>query len=68
MVKLFRADLTPTGRPVLLPGEVERGMLDKVRSGRLQAASAPALWALSACFPCFPLAGSARCCPRFRAD
>ncbi|KAL4422699.1 hypothetical protein ABPG75_008896 [Micractinium tetrahymenae] len=30
MVKLFRTELTPTGRPVLLHGEVERGMLDKV--------------------------------------
>ena len=31
MVKLFKAELTGTGRPVLLRGEVERGMLDKVR-------------------------------------
>lgn len=30
MVKLFRTELTPSGRPVLLHGEVERGMLDKV--------------------------------------
>jgi hypothetical protein len=30
MVKLFKAELTGTGRPVLLRGEVERGMLDKV--------------------------------------
>lgn len=33
MVKLFRTELTPTGRPVLLHGEVERGMLDKVSAG-----------------------------------
>lgn len=41
MVKLFRAELTATGRPVLLSGEVERGMLDKVRAATA-AASAPA--------------------------
>ena len=29
-MKLFKAELTGTGRPVLLRGEVERGMLDKV--------------------------------------
>ncbi len=34
MVKLFRTELTATGRPVLLQGEVERGMLDKVRRRR----------------------------------
>ena len=33
MVRLYRAELTDTGRPVLLHGEVERGMLDKVRGG-----------------------------------
>lgn len=32
MVRLFGVELTPSGRPVLLPGEVERGMLDKVRA------------------------------------
>nr|KAI3430421.1 hypothetical protein D9Q98_005016 [Chlorella vulgaris] len=30
MVKLFRAELTATGRPVLLHGEVERLMLDRI--------------------------------------
>lgn len=31
VVKLFRTELTATGRPVLMSGEVERGMLDKAR-------------------------------------
>ena len=43
MVKLFRAELTPTGRPVLLHGEVERGMLDKVRAARSPAGGSGAL-------------------------
>ena len=35
VIKLFRAELTATGRPLLLSGEVERGMLDKAsRLGR----------------------------------
>lgn len=39
MVKLFRAELTATGRPVLLHGEVERLMLDRVSGGmRISAA------------------------------
>ena len=33
MVKLFKTELTASGRPVLLHGEVERGMLDKVQWG-----------------------------------
>lgn len=32
-MKLFRTELTATGRPILLHGEIERGMLDKVKSG-----------------------------------
>ena len=34
LIRLFRVDLTGAGRPVLLTGEVERGMLDKVGAPR----------------------------------
>lgn len=32
VIRLFRTELTAAGRPVLVPGEVERGMLDKASS------------------------------------
>jgi len=34
-IRLFRTELTATGRPVLMAGEVERGMLDKARQAAL---------------------------------
>jgi hypothetical protein len=61
MVKLFKAELTGTGRPVLLRGEVERGMLDKVRGRRVARVAAAATvvlpLALELHAPALPAAG-----------
>lgn len=42
VVKLFRTELTATGRPVLMSGEVERGMLDKARRAAVGRLCCPA--------------------------